>query len=238
MQLVLTKNGKNLINSWTKSHTAGAPTSFSNNADVDNGMNLITMTTGTVGDHNTNFLYTPDSTHHQKLIQLSGHGYIINNHSTYRSDLNVYDSLLQSEVVQTYSGNIDFGNFYKFLLHPYQTSSPLASSDDGTISLALCEDEVAVTENTTDIEGECALQDSQEIITYTQGGTIANIPFQYKGNREFVAKKILLLTSIEHSATAFPPIIIAGGLLDTPITLNYGDEITFTLNPTVIGATV
>lgn len=230
MQLVATQNFINLINGWKKTNTTATPTSFSNAPDVDNGMNLITMGTGTGGSEYQALNVVGGDTA-QKIVQLSTGGKL---NADNGSTIPVWDRDLQVT-------NYNIGTAYNFLsvkdiwLSPRQSRNPFSNSS-GTdipysIAVALTDDETPVTVETTNCQGNIYYG-----INAYASRALNNkvyIPFDYRysdANRapSFTAKKILITTA-RHDMATYPPIILAGGLLDNPIEVSYGANLMFEL---------
>lgn len=248
MQATITQNFLNCLNAYNygkeRSDATNVPTEFTNAPNVDNGLNIISMSTGVYD--NINYLYTRTANPaNQKLYRLSQNGAI-----TGTSSINgyVYNFDLTKETITNNT------LFYNGVVKPTDMSRPTSSAvlftGYGSTSGAafrvipmLCGSDTPITLDTTDSDGDILIPESVSSIS-TVYNEDKSITVTYRisvktGIANFTIKSVLFSgaygytsgsgssakSATFYNATDYPPVILWGAVLDEPIVAEAGDAI-------------
>lgn len=252
MQATITQNFLNCLNAYNYSKQRGdetnVPTVFSNASNVDEGLNVISMSTGTLA----NSIYSRTSNPaNQKLYRLARNGELTGGNQygstpwgfVYNFDLtktNIYDVFFDEGIVKPES-----------MLRPTLVGSLFgtASSDTPTFRVIpmLCTSSSAITLETTDSDGDIVIPASVETLTTTYNED-KSITVVYRiaipaNVASFTIRSVLFTgayaakhssgsssdTTTLYNATTYPPVILWGAVLDEAIEAEASDAIKLTV---------
>ena len=248
MQLIKTQNMLNIERAWNSSRRVANVTTFSNAADVDGGLNLLT--TKTITKLNTNGLYREEASG-GKLVQAGWGGGLLGDvqaSKIHNENFNIYDSSLQKTTGSYSNGGLSKGNVlglcgFNYLSYSWQISGPnlgygyfplSGSYNPGRLVLLLCNDDNPVTLATIGPEGDFMLPYSESFAKRADGKYdeyVVSLTFSSDASYPdpIEIKKILLAAPLDDGNYQSSEdwyqngyIVLAGAVLDSPVTPSKG----------------